>query len=52
MFSLKLALKIRYGSKHPKDKCYVFNLKLAIKMSATVGNTLRMNAMCSVQNKQ
>ena len=47
MFSSKLALKMGYGSKHTQDECYVFNLKLDIKMSATVGNTLRMNAMCS-----
>ena len=40
------------GSKHPQDERYMFSSKLAIKMSATVGNTLRMNAMCSVQTEQ
>ena len=39
-------------SKPHQDARYVFGLKWEIKMSASVANTLRMHAMCLVQNKQ
>ena len=38
-----------HGSKHPKDECYVFSSNLELKMSATVANTLGMNAIGSIQ---
>ena len=53
MFSSKWENKDEcpHGRKHHQDKCFVFSSKKAIKMSATVENTLRIYAMCSVYSE-